>query len=192
MTTLTEEEQMVRDGVARFAKEELAPLVRSMDDAGRMEPHLIQACFDHGFMGVEVPEELGGAGSSFTAALLVVEELAKVDPAVSVMVDIHNTIVNNCFTYWADQWLREQWLPRLSADCLGAFCLSEASSGSDAFALRTTARREGDEYVLDGEKMWISNSHEAGVFLVMANADPAASYKGGVPPPPTAVSPLPS
>ena len=169
---------MVRDGVARFAKEELAPLVRQMDDAGKMEPHIIQSCFDNGFMGVEVPEELGGSGSSFTAALLVVEELAKVDPSVSVMCDIHNTIVNNCFTYWADKRLQEQWLPRLSADCLGAFCLSEASSGSDAFALRTTARREGEHYVLNGEKMWISNSQEAGVFLVMANANPDAGYKG--------------
>jgi len=178
VTTLTEEEQMVRDGVARFAKEELAPLVRQMDDAGKMEPHIIQSCFDNGFMGVEVPEELGGSGSSFTAALLVVEELAKVDPSVSVMCDIHNTIVNNCFTYWADKRLQEQWLPRLSADCLGAFCLSEASSGSDAFALRTTARREGEHYLLNGEKMWISNSQEAGVFLVMANANPDAGYKG--------------
>ena len=176
VTTLTEEEQMVRDGVARFAKEELAPLVRQMDDAGKMEPHIIQSCFDNGFMGVEVPEELGGSGSSFTAALLVVEELAKVDPAVSVMCDIHNTIVNNCFTYWADKRLQEQWLPRLSADCLGAFCLSEASSGSDAFALRTTARREGEHYVLNGEKMWISNSQEAGVFLVMRQRPTTINY----------------
>jgi len=129
-------------------------------------------------MGVEIDEKYGGCGSSFTAALLVIEELAKADPAVSVMVDIHNTIVNNCFSNWASEPLKEQWLPRLASDTLGAFCLSEAGSGSDAFALKTTAVRKGDEFVLNGEKMWISNSQEAGVFLVMANADPAAGYKG--------------
>ena len=111
---------MMRDATAQWAKDELAPLVRQMDDTGKMEPHIIQACFDNGFMGVEVPEEYGGCGSSFTAALLVVEELAKVDPSVSVMVDIHNTIVNNCFSYWASDRLKAKWLPRLTSDCLGA------------------------------------------------------------------------
>ena len=143
---------MMRDATAQWAKDELAPLVRQMDDAGKMEPHIIQACFDNGFMGVEVPEEYGGCGSSFTAALLVVEELAKVDPSVSVMVDIHNTIVNNCFSYWASDRLKAKWLPRLTSDCLGAFCLSEATSGSDAFALRATARRDGGDFVLDGAR----------------------------------------
>lgn len=169
---------MMAAAVARFSKEELAPLVRKMDDAGQMDPSVIQGVFDNGFMGVEVPEKYGGCGSSFTSALLVVEELAKVDPSVSVMVDIHNTIVNNCLSYWASERLKEQWLPRLATDCLGAFALSEASSGSDAFALRTTAKRDGDHYMLNGEKMWISNSQEAGVFLVMANADPEAGYRG--------------
>ena len=120
VTHLVEEEAMMRDATAQWAKDELAPLVRQMDDAGKMEPHIIQACFDNGFMGVEVPEEYGGCGSSFTAALLVVEELAKVDPSVSVMVDIHNTIVNNCFSYWASDRLKAKWLPRLTSDCLGA------------------------------------------------------------------------
>jgi short/branched chain acyl-CoA dehydrogenase len=178
VTHLLEEEAMMRDATAQWAKEVLAPLVRQMDDAGKMEPHIIQGCLENGFMGVEVAEEYRGCGSSFTSALLVVEELAKVDPSVSVMVDIHNTIVNNCFTYWASERLQAKWLPRLTTDCLGAFCLSEASSGSDAFALRATATRDGDDYVLHGEKMWISNSQEAGVFLVMANADPAAGYRG--------------
>ena len=104
--------------------------------------------------------------------------LAKVDPSVSVMVDIHNTIVNNCFSYWASDRLKAKWLPRLTTDCLGAFCLSEAAAGSDAFALRTTATRDGGDFVLEGEKLWISNSQEAGVFLVMANAEPAAGYRG--------------
>jgi alkylation response protein AidB-like acyl-CoA dehydrogenase len=149
-----------------------------MDDNGKMEPELIKSIFDAGLMGVEIPEEYGGSGCSFTSALLVIEELARVDPSVSVMVDIHNTIVNNCFRMWASQRLQEKWLPRLATDTLGSFCLSEASSGSDAFALRTTATKKGDSYVLNGEKMWISSSAEAGVFLVMANAEPEAGYKG--------------
>ena len=130
-------------------------------------------------MGVEIAEEHGGSASSFTAANLVIEELAKADPSVAVMVDIHNTIINNCFTMWGSAELQEEWLPRLATDTLGSFCLSEASSGSDAFALKTKAVRDaGGDYILDGEKMWISNSSEAGVFLVMANADPDAGYKG--------------
>ncbi|KAL1525603.1 hypothetical protein AB1Y20_020457 [Prymnesium parvum] len=179
ITSLLEEEVLMRDAARRFAAEAIAPRVRAMDDAGAMDAGLIAGLFDAGFMGVEVGEEYGGSGSSFTAALLVIEELAKVDPAVSVMVDIHNTIVNNCFTAWASADLKAAWLPRLATDTLGAFALSEAGSGSDAFALRTAAARQvGDEFVLNGEKMWISNSAEAGVFLVMANAKPEDGYKG--------------
>ena len=151
----------MRDAAARFAADEIMPRVESMDAASEMEPELIRAIFDAGFMGVEVAEQHGGSGSSFTAACLVIEELAKVDPSVSVMVDIHNTIVNNTFTMWANPELQQQWLPRLATDTLGAFCLSEASSGSDAFALKCTASRVGDDYELNGEKMWISNSKEA-------------------------------
>jgi short/branched chain acyl-CoA dehydrogenase len=143
----------------------------------RRAPALL-AQFETGFMGIEIGEEYDGTGSSFTAACLVIEEIAKADPAVAVMVDIHNTIVNNCFANWASDELKAEWLPRLATDTLSAFALSEASSGSDAFALRTRARRDGDDYVLDGEKMWISNSEEAGVFLVMANAAPDEGYKG--------------
>uniref|UniRef100_A0A7S2IYQ6 short-chain 2-methylacyl-CoA dehydrogenase n=1 Tax=Haptolina brevifila TaxID=156173 RepID=A0A7S2IYQ6_9EUKA len=149
-----------------------------MDDAGRFDAEVVDGLFEGGFMGVEIGEEYDGSGSSFTAACLVVEELAKVDPAVSVMVDIHNTIVNNCFSNWASEDLQREWLPRLATDTLGAFALSEASSGSDAFALRSVARRDGDDYIIDGEKMWISNSDRAGVFLVMANAAPDKGYKG--------------
>uniref|UniRef100_A0A7S3B456 short-chain 2-methylacyl-CoA dehydrogenase n=1 Tax=Haptolina ericina TaxID=156174 RepID=A0A7S3B456_9EUKA len=168
----------MRDAAARFASGEVLPRVSAMDTAGEFEPDLIRGLFEAGFMGVEVDEKYGGCGSSFTSALLVVEELARADPAVSVMVDIHNTIVNNCFTAWASDRLKAQWLPRLVTDTLGAFALSEAGSGSDAFALKSTATRVGDEFILNGEKMWISNSAEAGVFLVMANADPSAGYKG--------------
>ena len=153
----------------------------SMDAAGAMEPELISGIFDAGFMGVEVPEEYWRQRcSSFTAACLVIEELAKADPAVSVMVDIHNTIVNNTFSMWASTEQQQQWLPKLAGDTLGAFALSEASSGSDAFALKTVATQSspGGDYELNGEKMWISNSAEAGVFLVMANAAPRARLQG--------------
>jgi len=169
---------MMRDAAARFAAEQVAPHVRRMDDECVMDPSIISGLFENGFMGVEIGEQYGGCGGSFTSALLVVEELARVDPAVSVMVDIHNTIVNNCFSAWASEPLKSTWLPRLASDCLGSFCLSEAGSGSDAFALRTRAERRQDGYVLNGEKMWISNSAEAGVFLVMANAAPGDGYRG--------------
>jgi len=169
---------MMKEAAARFANEVVGPRVAEMDDAGRFDPEVVHGLFEGGFMGVEIGEEYDGSGSSFTAACLVVEELAKVDPAVSVMVDIHNTIVNNCFANWASDDLKQRWLPHLATDTLGAFALSEAASGSDAFALRSAARRDGDDYLLDGEKMWISNSDRAGVFLVMANAAPDKGYKG--------------
>jgi len=172
---------MLRSAAARFSADEVLPRSAAMDAASLMDPDLIRALFDAGFMGVEIPEEYGGAGSSFTAACLVIEELAKADPAVSVMVDIHNTIVNNTFSLWASEEHKRTWLPQLATEKLGAFALSEVGSGSDAFALRTSAVQEGGEggdYVLNGEKMWISNSEQAGVFLVMANAAPERGYKG--------------
>ena len=169
---------MMQTSARKFALELVKPRTLKMDTEQKMDPLLIKELFDAGFMGIEIPEEYGGVGASFTSALLVIEELAKVDPAVSVMVDIHNTIINNCFTAWASKEMRDEWLPRLAQDTLGSFCLSEAGSGSDAFALRTSARRRGSDYVLDGEKMWISNSAEAGVFLVMANAEPDKGYRG--------------
>ncbi len=179
ITAISEDESMMQEAARRFAADEVMPRVDAMDAASRMDPELISAIFDAGFMGVEIDEKFGGSGSSFTAACLVIEELAKADPAVSVMVDIHNTIVNNTFSMWASAELQEQWLPQLATGTLGAFCLSEAGSGSDAFALKTTATAEaGGDYVLRGEKMWISNSAEAGVFLVMANAAPEKGYKG--------------
>ena len=179
-TMLTDDESMMREAATQFAQGVVLPRVEAMDDAGKFDDDIISGLFEQGFMGVEIPEEYDGAGASFTSALLVIEELARVDPAVSVMVDIHNTIVNNTFSMWASPELKQQWLPRLATDTLGAFALSEASSGSDAFALKTTAVQDagGGDYVLTGEKMWISNSLEAGVFLVMANADPSKGYKG--------------
>jgi len=176
---VTEDEAMMRDAAARFASDAVLPRVAAMDAASQMDPELIKQIFDAGFMGIEIDDEYGGSGSSFTAACLVIEELAKADPSVSVMVDIHNTIVNNTFSMWGSPELRAQWLPRLATDTLGAFALSEAASGSDAFALTTSATRTpGGDYALSGEKMWISNSQQAGVFLVMANAAPDKGYKG--------------
>ena len=177
VTSLMEEEAMMRDAANKFAQEVVAPRALAMDDAGAMEPEVIQGLFDAGFMGVEIAEKYNGCGSSFTSALLVIEELARADPAVSVMVDIHNTIVNNCVSNWASDPIKDTWLPRLATDTLGAFALSESGSGSDAFALKSTAERVGDEFVLNGEKMWISNSAEAGVFLVMANANPVSARR---------------
>eukprot|EP00967_Tisochrysis_lutea_P049549 scaffold60710_cov31-Tisochrysis_lutea.AAC.1 len=178
LCTLLDEESALADAARRFAHECVAPRVRQMDQAGAMDPEVIEGLFSDGLMGIEVPEEYGGSAATFTGACLVIEELAKVDPAVSVMVDIHNTIINNCFTNWASADLKAEWLPRLASDTLGSFCLSEAGSGSDAFALRTIAKRDGSDFLLTGEKCWISNSAEAGVFLVMANAAPEKGYKG--------------
>jgi len=173
-----EEQQMFRESVRTFAAAELAPRVRAMDDAAKMDPALVPLLFEQGLMGVEIGEEHGGSASSFTCALIVIEELARVDPSVSAMVDIHNTINNNCFNMWASPRLKDIWLPRLAQDTVSSFCLSEAGSGSDAFALKTTAVKDGDHYVLNGEKMWISSAVESGVFLVMANANPEAGYRG--------------
>lgn len=161
LTSLHEDEQMMRDAAANFAANEVMPRVTAMDDASEMDPELLTGLFDNGFMGVEIDDAHGGSGSSFTAACLVIEELAKADPSVAVSVDIHNTIINNCFSMWASPELQREWLPRLATDTLGAFALSEASSGSDAFALKSTATRDGTDYILNGEKMWISNSLEA-------------------------------
>ena len=181
VTTFSEDEAMMRDAVARWASEELQPLVADMDRESHMRKSVIDSLFSNGLMGVEMPEEWGGTGASFTSALLVIEEIARVDPAVAVLVDIKNTLINNMIKFWASPALQEEWGPRLATGTVGSFCLSEPASGSDAFALKTKATRDagGDYITIDGEKAWISNSSEhAGVFLVMANADPAAGYKG--------------
>jgi short-chain 2-methylacyl-CoA dehydrogenase len=154
------------------------PKVRQMDEAAKMDVGIIQQMFSNGFMSVEIPAEYGGSGSSFLASCLAVEEMAKIDPSVSVCLDVHNTLVNNVFSKWASDDMKSRIWPRLAKDTLGAFALSEAGSGSDAFALRTTATKKGDYYVLNGTKQWITNGNEAGIFLVMANVDPSAGYKG--------------
>ncbi len=178
LTKLGEDERMFRDTVRQFAGERIAPLVRGMDEAQQMDAGLIRQMFALGLMGIEVPEQYGGAGGTFFEAILAVEELASVDPAVSVMVDVQNTLCVNALIRWATEAQKSEWLPRLAADTIGAYALSEAGSGSDAFALQTRATRRGDDWVLNGGKLWITNAKEAGLFLVFATVDPAAGYKG--------------
>ena len=166
--------------VAKFAREQIAPRVRAMDESATMDPAVIRGLFDQGFMGIEIPERFGGVGSSFLSSCLVVEELAKVDASVAVCVDVQNTLVNNVFKMWASPEIQERVYPRLAKDAIGSFCLSEPGSGSDAFALRTRADRHssGDYYTINGSKMWITNGGEAHYFLIMANVDPSKGYKG--------------
>ena len=175
---LNDDEAMFKEAVAGFAAAEVAPLVAEMDRASTMDEGLLASLFANGFMGVEVEERFGGSGASFTSMCCVIEELAKVDPAVSTCVDVHSTVVNNTIAFWGSEALKAHWLPKLATDTVGSFCLSEPGSGSDAFALRTKAEKRGDRWVLNGEKAWITNAEHAGVFLVFANADPAKGYKG--------------
>jgi alkylation response protein AidB-like acyl-CoA dehydrogenase len=178
LTALSEEEQMFRDMVRQFAEEQIAPLVHDMDQAARLDPQLVETVFELGLMGIEIPEQHGGAGASFFTSVLVVEELSRIDPAVAVLVDVQNTLVDTCIMRYGNDDQRERYLPRLATDMVGAYALSEAGSGSDAFALQTRARRDGDDWILDGSKLWITNGEEAGLFIVFANANPEAGYKG--------------
>jgi alkylation response protein AidB-like acyl-CoA dehydrogenase len=171
---------MFVSSVKAFAEKDVAPFVKEMDANSEMNPSVIKGLFDNGLMAVETPVELGGSGGSFMSACLVIEELAKVDPAVSVMCDVQNTIINNMFRFYASDEMRNEYCPRLATDLMGSFCLSEAGSGSDAFALATRAEvsADGSYYTINGNKAWITNAEWAGVFLVMANVDPSAGYKG--------------
>lgn len=178
LTLLSEEEQLLYDSVLEYAEENIKPIRMQMDEAQKMEPKLIEDFFEHDYMGIEIPEEYGGLGASFFSAILVIEALARVDASASVMVDVHNTLVNNAISNWASEDLKKKYFPQLASKRLGAYCLSEPSSGSDAFALKTTARDEGDHFVINGSKLWITNGLEASIFIVFANVDPAKGYKG--------------
>jgi butyryl-CoA dehydrogenase/short/branched chain acyl-CoA dehydrogenase len=178
LTQLSEEESMFQASVRRFAAERLAPHVRAMDDAGVFRKELITELFDLGLMAVDVPEEYGGQGGTFFQAILAIEELAKVDPAASVIVDVQNTLFNNALVRWGNSDQRRRWLPRVAKDAVASYALSEAGSGSDAFALATRAVESGDEYRLTGRKLWITNAAEAGLFLLFATVNPEAGYKG--------------
>ncbi|HEX9986616.1 MAG TPA: acyl-CoA dehydrogenase [Thermoanaerobaculia bacterium] len=178
LTLLSEEEQMFQQSVRDFAIEKIRPLVYQMDHDAKMNTELIKSFFELGIMGIEVPEEFGGAGSTFFNAVLVVEELSHVDASCGVLVDVQNTLVNNAILRWGNQDQKSKYLPMLASDTVGAYALSEAGSGSDAFALALRAEDKGDHWVLNGQKLWITNAAEAGVFIVFANANPDAGYKG--------------
>jgi alkylation response protein AidB-like acyl-CoA dehydrogenase len=178
LTVLSEDETMFRDAVRDFARAEIAPRVPAMDEAQEMDPDLIRQLFELGIMGIEVPERFGGAGSTFFTSVLIVEEVSRVDPSVGVLVDVQNTLVINALIRWGSESLQERYLPAVAAEKIGAYALSEAGSGSDAFALTTRATRADGGFRLTGQKLWITNGAEAGVFILFANADPAAGYRG--------------
>ena len=178
VTQLSEEESLFFATVKKFAEETIAPRVRAMDDEQQFAPGLVKQLFDLGLMGIEIPEDLGGAGGTFFDAALAIEAISTVDPAVAVLVDVHNTLVINAIRRWATPAQQQHWLPRLAADTVGAYALSEAGSGSDAFALQTRAEKTAAGYRLNGRKLWISNAREAGLFIVFATLDPALGYRG--------------
>ncbi len=178
LTALDEEERMFQTAVRQFARDEIAPHVRQMDEAGLFRKDLLGQFFELGLMAIEVPEEYGGQGGNFFQAVLAVEELAAVDPSAAVIVDVQNTLVLNALLHWANDDQKRRYLPRLASGTVGAYALSEAGAGSDAFALATRAVEDGNSYLLTGRKLWITNAYEAGLFLVFANADPGAGYRG--------------
>eukprot|EP01080_Neovahlkampfia_damariscottae_P004513 gene4513-7891_t len=177
-SSLSETELLIQESTRDFAKKIIQPKVREMDENEEMNADILKKCFDQGLCGLEIPEKYGGSELNFMSAILAIEELAKVDPSVSVCLDIQNTLINTVMLKYGNEKQKDYWLPKLATDTIGSFCLSEAGSGSDAFALRTKAEEKSDHYVLNGEKMWISNSKEAGLFIVMANVDFSKGYKG--------------
>nr|XP_028585851.1 short/branched chain specific acyl-CoA dehydrogenase, mitochondrial [Podarcis muralis] len=178
LQTFTEEEIMIKEMVKKFAHERVLPLVQKMDADAKMDDSVVQGLFEQGLMGIDLDPKYGGTGFSFFSTILVVEELAKVDPSVSLMCELQNTLTNKLFTTYGTEEQKQTYLPRLAKDMMGSFCLSEPGSGSDAFSLKTRAEKKGDYYIISGSKMWISFAEHAGVFLVMANANPSAGYKG--------------
>jgi alkylation response protein AidB-like acyl-CoA dehydrogenase len=178
LTVLSEDEEMFRSSVREFADGELRPRVEQMDEEGKLDPALIKQCFDLGLMAIETPEEYGGAGASFFTAIIGVEELSRVDASVGVLVDVQNTLVNNAFIRWGNDDQKKKYLSQLANGKVGAYALSEAGSGSDAFALSTRAVEKDDGYILNGQKLWITNGNEAEIFVVFANANPEADYRG--------------
>jgi alkylation response protein AidB-like acyl-CoA dehydrogenase len=178
LTILSEEEQMFQQAVRDFAAEKVRPLVSQMDQAGQMDQGLIPELFGLGLMGIEIPDSHGGAGGGLFMTTLAVEELSAVDASVAILVDVQNTLVIEPLLKWASDEQKQRYFPRLAADTVGAYALSEVASGSDAFGLQCKATRKGDRWVLDGQKMWITNGAEAGVYIVFANTDFAKGYKG--------------
>ncbi len=178
LMSFSDDEILFRDNIRRFAEERIRPRVREMDENSVFDPGLIKELFQLGLMGIQIPEEHGGGGGSFFEAILAVEELSRVDASAGVIVDVQNTLVNNALLRWASDEQKKRYLPRMAADTCGAYALSEAGSGSDAFALQTRAEAGGNDYVLTGRKLWITNAKEASIFILFATVDPAAGYKG--------------
>ncbi|KHD88762.1 MAG: acyl-CoA dehydrogenase [Bdellovibrio sp. ArHS] len=178
LTMLSEDEAAFRDAVRAFAESEIKPHVTHMDEKAEMDPAIVKKLFEMGLMGIETPEKFGGAGSTFTMACLAVEEIGRVDGSVSVLVDVQNTLTTNAFLKWGTPAQQEKYLSKMASEWVGAYALSESSSGSDAFALKLKAEDKGDKWVLNGSKLWITNGKEANVFIVFANIDIAKGYKG--------------
>lgn len=179
LTVLSEEELMFRDMVRGFAEENIKPLTKKMDEEAHFEPSLVKKFFEQGFMGIEIPEEYGGAGSTFFNSILLVEEFSRVDASAGVMVDVQNTLVDNAFMRWGSKEIKDKYLPKLANECVGSYALSEAGSGSDAFALETKAEDKGDHFVLNGQKLWITNGNESDIFIIFANVNKKElGYKG--------------
>jgi len=175
---LTEDEQMLKDAAADFAQSMVADRVYDMDHKAKLDPELIKAFFELGLMGIEVPTEYEGGGGTFFMSILAIEQISKVDASVGVFMDVQNTLVNNAFIRWGNEEIKKKYLPILSNEKVGAYALSEPASGSDAFALKCRARKDGDDYILNGTKLWITNGNEADIFIVFANINPEAGYKG--------------
>ena len=178
LTTLSEDERLLRDSVYEFADKEIRPLVREMDEHAKFAPALIEKLFALGVMGIEIPDSYGGGGASFFHSVLAVEALSRVDPSIGVMVDVQNTLVINALLRWGSDDIKTRFLPKMATNLIGAYALSEAGSGSDAFALTTRAAERDGEWVLTGRKLWITNGNEAGLFIVFANVNPDAGYRG--------------
>jgi len=178
LMAFSEDEILFRDNVRQFAEERVRPLVREMDEKGVFDHGLIRQFFELGLMGIEVPEQYGGGAGTFFEAILAVEEMSRVDASAGVIVDVQNTLVNNALLRWTTEEQRKRYLPRMTTELVGAYALSEAGSGSDAFALQTRAEDKGGDYVLNGRKLWITNGKEAGIFVLFATVDPAAGYRG--------------
>ena len=178
LTALSEDERLFRDSVYEFANREIRPLVREMDEHAKIAPALIDKLFDLGVMGIEIPDSYGGGGATFFHSVLAVEALSRVDPSIGVLVDVQNTLVINALVRWGTEDIKKRYLPKMAADTIGAYALSEAGSGSDAFAMTTRAAERDGEWVLTGRKLWITNGNEANLFIVFANVNPDAGYRG--------------
>jgi alkylation response protein AidB-like acyl-CoA dehydrogenase len=178
LTTLAEDERLFRDSVYEFADREIRPLVREMDEQAKIPPALIAKLFDLGVMGIEIPESYGGGGASFFHSVLAVEAVSRVDPSIGVLVDVQNTLVINALLRWGSEEIKQRYLPKMAATTIGAYALSEAGSGSDAFAMATRAAERDGDWIISGRKLWITNGNEANLFIVFANVDPDAGYRG--------------